>query len=235
MPADMEEEGSLASKAAGRIRNMLIEGYFGPGEKLSEVQVAGLLGISRNTLREVFRILASQGLLTQVPNRGAFVAAPDEAAVIDIYRTRRVIQRGAVHAATLGHPALARMRALVVEAEDMRRAGNWQAVGTLNMDFHRAMVEFCDSARLSACFDLVMAELRLVFGQLADTGHLHEPYVELNAALYKLLLEGRTAEALSLLDHYLIQSERSVLAALHRRRAEPPVRTEPGASRTNRR
>ncbi|KRB60037.1 GntR family transcriptional regulator [Rhizobium sp. Root708] len=219
MLADIEQ-GSLASKAATEIRNMLIEGHFGPGEKLSEVQVASQLGISRNTLREVFRILASQGLLIHVPNRGAFVAAPDEAAVIDIYRTRRVIQRGAVHAAALGHPALARMQALVADAGNMRDGGNWQAVGTLNMDFHRAMVELCDSSRLSACFDLVMAELRLVFGQLIDTGHLHEPYVELNASLYKLLLEGRTAEALSLLDHYLVQSERSVLAALHRRRSD---------------
>ncbi|WP_370056045.1 GntR family transcriptional regulator [Sinorhizobium fredii] len=45
---------------------MLIEGRFAAGEKLSEQQIATELEISRNTLREVFRLLTSQGLLTHI-------------------------------------------------------------------------------------------------------------------------------------------------------------------------
>lgn len=209
---------SLTDAVAVRIRDMLIAGEFAPGQKLSEQQVAAQFGISRNTLREVFRLLTSQRLLTYIPNRGVFVAAPDEAAVIDIYRVRAVVQKGAILAATKGHPALARMQSLSDEAQELCRTGHWKQVGTNNMAFHRAMVDLSDSPRLSACFDLVLAELRLVFGQLQDSAHLHEPYVALNMALVAMLLEGDNAGAALSLDAYLLKSERAVLAALHRAR-----------------
>lgn len=210
------DDRSLTEAVAARIRGMLIAAEFAPGEKLSEQHIAARFGISRNTLREVFRLLTSQRLLTYIPNRGVFVAAPDAVAVIDIYRVRAVIQKGAVQAATRGHPALARMRRLAETARDCGQRGDWRQVGTLNMEFHRAMVEICDSPRLSACFDLVLAELRLVFGQLEDTVDLHEPYLDLNAALIAALDDGDTAAAMSQLEAYLLRSERAVLAALQR-------------------
>ncbi|MFC3073698.1 GntR family transcriptional regulator [Shinella pollutisoli] len=209
----------LSERVAGEIRDGLIAGRFAPGERLSEHEVAARYGISRNTLREVFRLLTSQGLLAHIPNRGVFVASPDAAAVLDIYRARRVIQRGAVEAAVPGHPAFSRMAALVADGEEGQARGDWQRVGTANMAFHRAMVELCDSPRLSACFDLILAELRLVFGRLEDTAHLHAPYVALNAALLVRLQAGDRAAALAGLDAYLTRSERSVLAALQRGKA----------------
>lgn len=213
-PFSEADEQSRATRVASLMRDMLIAGSFSPGEKLLEQQLALQFGISRNTLREAFRLLTSQGLLNHIPNRGVFVAAPDEAAVVDIYRVRSVIQKGALQAATRGHPALARMARLVEEGHAAQAVGDWQRVGTVNMEFHRAMVELCDSPRLSASFDLVMAELRLVFGQLADTAYLHDPYVALNAALLAMAEAGNNEQAVQALEAYLLKSERSVLAAL---------------------
>lgn len=207
----------LTEQIAGKIREMLISGELSPGAKLSEQQIAGQFGISRNTLREIFRLLTSQNLLVHLPNRGVFVATPGEAAVVDIYRVRHVIQKGAVQAAVPSHPALRRMREQLAQTGRAREAGDWRRVGTINMEFHRSMVELCDSARLSACFDLVLAELRLVFAQFEDTAHLHEPYIALNAELLASLEAGDINAASRRLDTYLLRSERSVLAALQRR------------------
>lgn len=212
------DEGSLVALAAVRMRELLIAGEFAPGQKLSEHQVSAQFGISRNSLREVFRLLTSQRLLTYIPNRGVFVAAPDEAAVIDIYRVRSVIQIGAVQAATQGHPSLKDMRQVSEKGRELSHLGDWRQVGTNNMEFHRAMVELCDSPRLNACFDLILAELRLVFGQLEEAAHLHEPYINLNTNLVVALENGDTASAVSQLETYLVKSERAVLAALQRAR-----------------
>ncbi|WP_231698930.1 GntR family transcriptional regulator [Sinorhizobium fredii] len=198
---------------------MLIEGRFAAGEKLSEQQIATELEISRNTLREVFRLLTSQGLLTHIPNRGVFVAAPDESMVMDIYRVRGAIQRAAVQASTPGHPALACMGALADEADAARKSGDWERVGAINFQFHRAMVELCDSPKLSVYFDLVLAELRLVFHQLEDTAHLHQLSIERNASLIALLQAEHITEAVRQLEAYLLKSERAVLAALQRRKS----------------
>lgn len=212
------DDRTLAETVAARIRDLLIAGEFQPGEKLSEHQIAARFGVSRNTLREVFRLLTSQRLLEYIPNRGVFVAAPDEAAVIDIYRVRLVIQRSAVQAAIKGHPALTKMRGLANRGRDLSLQQAWREVGTNNMEFHRAMVELHDSVRLSASFDLVLAELRLVFGQLEDSAHLHEPYIELNAGLLESLESGDVPRATSKIESYLLQSERAVLSALHRKK-----------------
>lgn len=47
-------------------------GELPPGERLSETALSETLEISRNTLREVFRVLTQEGLLTYKPNRGVF-------------------------------------------------------------------------------------------------------------------------------------------------------------------
>ncbi|OYR13455.1 FCD domain protein [Brucella thiophenivorans] len=217
MPS-LDDDQPLATQTAAKIREMLITGELLPGSKLSEQQISAQFGISRNTLREVFRLLTSQSLLTYIPNRGVFVATPDEATVVDIYRVRRVIQKGAVQIAVPAHPALARMNALLVQAVSAQENGDWRQVGTINMEFHRAMVELCDSTRLSVCFDLVLAELRLVFAQLEDTAHMHDSYIALNAELLGSLQAGNNERAAHELDSYLLSSERSVLAALQRKK-----------------
>ncbi len=219
MTAVEEDAEPLSAKVAARIRTMLVEGRFAPGEKLYELEIATELEISRNTLREVFRLLTSQGLLTHIPNRGVFVAAPDEAMVMDIYRVRGVIQKAAVSAASPGHPVLARMGALANEADAARKAGDWKRAGAINWEFHRAMVELCDSPKLSVCFDQVLAELRLVFHQLEDTAHLHQLSIERNTSLIALLQVGNIAEATHQLEADLLKSERAVLAALQRRKS----------------
>jgi DNA-binding GntR family transcriptional regulator len=89
------------------------------------------------------------------------------------------------------------------------------------MAFHRAMVEFCDSQRLSAWFDLALAELRLVFGRLGDGAHLHEPFIPMNAALVARLEVDDIAGATDLLEAYLVKSERVIHAAIQRRRNRP--------------
>ena len=212
-------ERSLAMRVAAQMRDLLIAGDFAPGEKLSEQQIATRFDISRNTLREVFRLVTSEGLLEHIPHRGIFVASPDEAAILDIYRVRRVIQGGAILASTPRHPAMARMRACIERAHAARKKSDWQLVATENMAFHAAMVELCDSARLSACFARVLAELRLVFGQVDEAAFLHEHYIGLNAELLDLLAAGNIGAASATLDTYLLKSERAVLGAFLRIRA----------------
>lgn len=219
MIGETNESGdrSLAETVADQLREALIAGAFAPGQKLSEHQVATEYGVSRNTLREAFRFLTSQRLLAYVPNRGVFVATPDAEAVIDIYRVRSVIQRGAVKMATKGHPAFARMHALVQQGKEHGALEDWRRVGTINMEFHRAMVSLCDSPRLGSAFDLVLAELRLAFGQLDESAHLHAPYVSLNDSLLAVIVAGDVQKSVAELDAYLLKSERGVQAALQRK------------------
>ena len=66
---------TLPQVAAERLRALIIEGILAPGARLNERELSEQLGLSRTPLREAFRLLAADGLLLQLPNRGVQVVA----------------------------------------------------------------------------------------------------------------------------------------------------------------
>lgn len=214
---DDDEVLDRAEKAAADIRSGIISGQFTPGSRLSEQALGDSLGVSRNTLREAFRLLTQEGLLVRRPHAGVMVAVPSLASIIDIYRVRRMIEVQAMRSAPARHPAGRALSAAVASALAARDSGDWAAVGTANMDFHRAIVSLADSARLDRVYANVSAELRLAFGIIDDPEYLHAPYVDRNVSVLRAHEEGRSTDAADELDAYLIQSERTLLAAYARR------------------
>jgi DNA-binding GntR family transcriptional regulator len=211
---------NLADQAADRLRAELMVGTFAPGQRLSEPALCERLGISRNTLREAFRLLTKDGLLTHAPNRGVFVGVPSMASIIDIYRIRRMVECHAMGQAYALHPAKKHMRAVMVQALDAREAGDWHAVGAANMAFHEAIVALGDSERTSAWFAQVLAELRLILGLMRDPELLHGPSVERNQRILELVLANQFTQAAQALHDDLTRVERIVLA-LHARQCPP--------------
>jgi DNA-binding GntR family transcriptional regulator len=86
------------------------------------------------------------------------------------------------------------------------------------MMFHKAIVELADSPRLVVFYGQISAELRLAFGLLNDPEFLHMPFIDMNASILRCIEEGRPEEATQMLEAYLVQSERTVLAAYERSR-----------------
>ncbi|WP_372802225.1 GntR family transcriptional regulator [Paracoccus seriniphilus] len=205
---------TLAEQVADRIRARLTFGELTPGQRLSEAALARDMGVSRNTLREAFRLLTKDGLLEHKTNRGVFVATPSMGAIIDIYHIRRIIECQALRMTHGRHPAVARMAQAVAAAQDAQAKQDWRAVGNANMDFHAAIVELADSPKLTTFYGNLAAELRLAFGLLKVPQDLHEPYIGMNADLLAMVQEGQYEAAARQLDRYLSQSERAVLAAL---------------------
>ena len=207
---------SLAEMVAARIREQVIHGGFSPGQHLSEAELSDSLEVSRNTLREVFRVLTKEGLLRHEPNRGVFVATPDMATIVDLYRVRRIIQVEILEQAFSGHPAVRKLREAVERAKEAREAGDWLVVGSADLAFHGAIVALADSPRLDAFFSHVLAEMRLAFGLLSEPELLHSPFIELNEEILKLVELGKRSEAASRLEKYLVNAERVVLGAFTR-------------------
>jgi DNA-binding GntR family transcriptional regulator len=215
---------SLSDRIAETVRLRIMQGEFAPGQRLSEQALADDLSVSRNTLREAFRVLTKDGLVRYAPNRGVFVSVPSIAAIIDIYRVRRLIECQALRNAYPLHPAKKLMRAAVEAAIEGRTKGDWSAVGTANMDFHMAVVELADSERLNNTFAPVLAELRLAFLLMGDGEFLHAPYVDMNKRIVEISEAGDYAKAADVLHEYLVQSERIVLAKYARSLSDEGIR-----------
>ncbi|MEV5982999.1 GntR family transcriptional regulator [Streptomyces sp. NPDC052114] len=211
---------STAERVADILRSRIAEGFFPPGTRLSEDSIGGALGVSRNTLREAFRLLTHERLLEHQLNRGVFVRVLTDEDVADIYRTRSLVECAVVRG--LGEPpyAVDGLADAVTEGRRAARTGDWKGVSTANIHFHRELVALAGSARTDELMRSVFAELRLAFHVVDDPRRLHEPYLARNKRLLDALREGRRDDAEALLAEYLDDSLRRVLDAYGRRGAE---------------
>lgn len=85
----------LAEDVADRIREEILAGRVGHGERLVEVVIAEELGVSRGPVREALKLLNGEGLVCEEPHRGAFVTSLSSADVCDIFDLRAALEAGA--------------------------------------------------------------------------------------------------------------------------------------------
>lgn len=215
----MAQQAPAAATVADTIRRQILAGHLAPGTRLDEASLVGVHGVSRNTLREAFRLLAHDRLVEHHPHRGVFVRTIGAAEAHDLYRVRRLVAVGVVRAAAERSaeeraPALARMEEAVTAAELASTAGDWDTVGTCNAEFHLALVSIGGNRVADRLMGTVIAELRLVFLSADTAAHVHPRYLEGNRSLLELVRTGDLARTADALDLYLRDAEDHVLATL---------------------
>lgn len=210
---------SRAEQVAAVLRTRISAGYFQPGERLAEDDITDALGVSRNTLREAFRLLTHERLLIHELNRGVFVRVPAVDDVVDLYRVRKQIECSTVRAVAAPPATLGRIDAAVRSGQQALDDQDWQALGTANIRFHQEIVAVADSPRIDELMRGVLAELRLVFHVMDNPRWFHEPYLARNRQILDALRAGDGASAEALLADYLDDAERQLVEAYTVRRA----------------
>jgi DNA-binding GntR family transcriptional regulator len=235
--ADLEKDrhllgrSSTAERVAAILRDRITVGQLPPGTRLAEEAIGEALGVSRNTLRESFRLLTHERLLVHELNRGVFVRTLSAQDVVELYRVRRMIEIAALRGLADGdadgdaegeapgegrdenRDPFAKVADAVSEAEQAAEQDRWKDVGTANLHFHRALVELAGSRRIEEFMAQILAELRLVFHVMHDPRRFHEPYIARNREVLDALRGGDIADAQELLTQYLNDAERQLVQA----------------------
>lgn len=207
------DRASTVELLAAALRERIIKGVYLPGERLAEDTIVKSLKVSRNSLREAFRLLTHERLLVHELNRGVFVRKLTVDDVIDVYRVRKLVECNAVRRLDQ-RPKQADDMVAAVNAGDLAvKNGDWQALGTANMLFHQAVGDLSDSPRIEELMRNILAELRLVFHTMADPRRLHEPYLERNKEILAAIEAGDGPRAERLMFTYLDDSEQQIVAA----------------------
>ncbi|WP_290053119.1 GntR family transcriptional regulator [Amycolatopsis solani] len=204
---------STAERVAGVLRKRIAEGFFLPGGRLSEQDIGNALGVSRNTLREAFRLLTHERLLAHELNRGVFVRIPSVEDVVDIYRVRKIIECAAVRGVTAKPPTFGRIKEKVDIGDEAARTGNWKDLGTANVWFHQELAALSGSERVNELVGRLTAELRLVFHIMAEPRRFHERYLPRNHEILDRIEAGDGPGAEQLLMKYLEDAEEQLVEA----------------------
>jgi DNA-binding GntR family transcriptional regulator len=104
---------ALHDQVAARLRTMLVEGRIAPGAKLNERELCEQLRVSRTPLREAIKLLAAEGLVDLLPNRGAVAVKLSEADVMHSFELLAMLEgmAGELAAQRITEAELAELRA----------------------------------------------------------------------------------------------------------------------------
>lgn len=83
-----DDNYSLSSRVFHTIRENILSGKYVTEEELKEKTIGEELGVSRTPVREALRQLELEGLVTIIPNKGAYVVGISQKDIRDIYEIR---------------------------------------------------------------------------------------------------------------------------------------------------
>jgi DNA-binding GntR family transcriptional regulator len=192
---------TFASIVTERLRTNIVDGLLRPGSQLSESELATTFGVSRGPVREALQRLVQEGLLHSEPHRGVFVPVLTDQDVLDVYVAREALESAAIRSIISSDSTVAASESLdrfVTLMEKAEAAGDWQAVGDFDLEFHLALVDASGSPRLRRMFATVISETRLCLGAL--TAHdARADLVQEHRLICHLMRASETEQALAVL------------------------------------
>ncbi|MES2634930.1 MAG: GntR family transcriptional regulator [Pseudomonadota bacterium] len=153
---------ALHDQVAHRLRQMLVENRIAPGAKLNERELAEVLQVSRTPLREAIKMLAAEGLVELVPNRGAIAVSLTEADVLNTFEVMAGLEAlsGALAAERITDDELAEIRAMHFEMMAAYTRKDLSSYYRLNAKIHSAINAAARNPVLSSTYNQVNARLQ---------------------------------------------------------------------------
>jgi DNA-binding GntR family transcriptional regulator len=145
---------TLWQRVHDHLRDEIISGSLTPGTELHELALAGSFGVSRGPIREALGRLATEGLVTIRPRRGAIVRALSSEEFIEAYQVREALEMMAVRLAVpkLTDDDLDEMERLVEEMAELAESGDVQAFFAANTAFHQRFFEASGNGMLAGLY-----------------------------------------------------------------------------------
>jgi DNA-binding GntR family transcriptional regulator len=178
---------TLWQRVHEHLRDDIISGRRPPGSELHELALAGSLGVSRGPIREALGRLATEGLVTIRPRRGAVVRALSSAEFIEAYQVREALEMMAVRLAVpkLTADDIAAMERLIEEMASRAEAGDVQGFFDANTEFHQRFFEVADNRMLAELYRQLRGQIdRHRFRSLELRGDLRRSIDEHRAMLW---------------------------------------------------
>lgn len=145
-----------------KIRGMILQGEFAPGQRLAEIPLASQLGVSRTPVRRALAILAQEGLVSESESRGYLVRefslqevmnAIDLRGVLEGYAARLVAERGASRG-LIRELTICLEQGDVICIRDELSAGDESRYAKMNNRFHTLIVDAAGHMPLSRALSL---------------------------------------------------------------------------------
>ena len=181
-----------------KIKAAIVGGIIKPGEKLSEVELAEKMAVSRTPVREAIRQLAKTSLVTLAPRKGAYVSLPSISDASALYELREELEKFAA-ALVAADPPEAELKEFLEVFRGMDNSTDPQKYLDEDRRFHALIYQASGNRFL-------MNSLQ----ELVDVINLYRPYSLGDPDYIKKLAEGH----IEIIDALLAHDETRVREAM---------------------
>ncbi|HVB48488.1 MAG TPA: GntR family transcriptional regulator, partial [Burkholderiales bacterium] len=133
----------LHEEVVDQLRDLIVQGTLVPGARLNERVLCGRFGISRTPLREAIKLLANEGLVELLPNRGAIVASIQPERLAETLAVMGALESlgGELACRNASDAQISEIRALHYEMLAHHARGDLAAYFKYNQQIHLKLVE----------------------------------------------------------------------------------------------
>lgn len=186
----MNEKTSIKHKQVYQdLLNLITQGYFRPGEILSERELAEQLCVSRTPIREALRKLEREGIVSYTPRKGVTIVNFTVDKIKQLYTFREVLEGLAARLMAENHESsreLEIMEKAIKEAEQAVSNNDIRKLSQINRRFHIAMAEGSGNTFLINALGTIQSHVSLVMStSLSYTARPPE-----NIKEHKMILEA---------------------------------------------
>ena len=211
----------LHEETVDRLRDLIVQGELAPGSRLNERVLTARLGVSRTPLREAIKLLATEGLVDLLPNRGAVVAPIDPARIAETLTVMGALESlaGELVCAQASDESLADIRALHYEMLAMHARRDLDGYFRYNQAIHLKIVEASGNAVLAQTYRQLNANVRRVRYMANLSAERWDAAVQEHEAILAALNARDAARLKRLLRDHLAAKLASVLEAIGQKQA----------------
>ncbi|MCJ2048033.1 GntR family transcriptional regulator [Methylobacterium sp. J-078] len=203
----------LHDEVVDRMRDLIRSGELEPRARVNESELTERFGISRTPLREAIKILATEGLLELLPNRGARVASLSQSEIEEMIEVIagleataadlacRIITDGEIEGICRDHDAMV----------GAWKAGDEALYFALNRAIHEAIMRASRNATLAGIYDSLSGRIQRSRYAVHQTAQQWEQSVSEHEQMIALL-RARDGEALARLMRVHIRARTPVIA-----------------------
>lgn len=146
--------GSLHDELVNGLRDLIVEGEIPPESRVPERELCARFGVSRTPMREALKVLASEGLLTLLPNRGAQVVRLTTDDIDEMFPVMGALESlaGELACAHITEEEIAEIRALHYQMVLHYTRRELPDYFRLNQRIHERLLEIAGNATLARMY-----------------------------------------------------------------------------------
>lgn len=207
---------SVTEDVIPRLRDAILKGHFGPGERLRESLLAQSMGVSRGPIREAFRQLEREGLVVMRPQRGACVARLSRTDLDEVYSLRLALERLAIQEAVqhIDPEQLGEMQSMVDLMKNEAVQGVIeQEAAEIDMRFHEILFKATKHQRLFECWTNLKPQIHIfLLSRSIVTVDFQEAIVNGHQAIVHALAARDEKTAIALIEDHIQTSYKRIVS-----------------------